>query len=623
VYDRTISSYAVPEIVIGTPDPRIGTELAGYRIDALLGAGGMGVVYRAHDPRLERDVALKLLPTELGSNRPFRERFLAESRLAASLEHPNIVPIHEAGEADGVLYIAMRYVEGISLAALLEREGSVDPERALQIVGAIGKAVDAAHASGLVHRDVKPSNVLLVLRGGALEHVYLADFGISKRIAGAEALTATGQVLGTVDYVAPDQIEGGSVDGRSDVYSLGAVLFECLAGVPPYRRDDPVSTIWAHVHDPVPSLSQRRPELPTAIDDVLASALAKDPSGRFPTCGELVAAARVALGLGEGRAPGDLQRPPPRALDEHCLLLLDSMLKGRVVPVLGPGANVCEAEHGRNGHTPPDGAGLAERLAGQFGYPRDEPLDLARVSQFVAVTRGAGPLHDELHDLLDVDYAPGRAHRFLARLPPLLRERDAPHQLIVTTNYDQSLERAFTEAGEELDLVSYIAEGKDRGKFWHLRPDGSGTLIETPNTYASELSLERRTIVLKIHGQVDRHPERAWESFAVTEDDHLDYLLRADSSGLVPVALAARLRRSHFLFLGYSPSEWGLRLILNCLWGDQTTSYRCWAVQHGPAALELEFWRYRGVDVLDTPLEQYVEVLDRHASALREREAPA
>lgn len=285
----------------------------------------------------------------------------------------------------------------------------------------------------------------------------------------------------------------------------------------------------------------------------------------------------------------------PRTNDDPLREAADALLSGRLVPVLG--ADVAE---------------LAARLSERFSYPLN-PLELPRVAQYVSVMKGPGPLHDELHSLLEVDSPPTVVHRFFASLPPLLRARDVPHQLIVSTSYDLALERAFLDAGEEFDVVSYVAEGRNRGKFCHIDPGGHGTLIERPNEYASELSLDRRTVILKLHGQVDRTSERAWESFVVTEDHYIEYLARAEVSSVIPVGLAAKLRRSHFLFLGYSLVDWNLRLLLYRLWGDQPLGYRSWAVDDEPHPFELEFWRKHGVDVLDLPLERCIDALAAHA----------
>jgi DNA-binding SARP family transcriptional activator len=288
--------------------------------------------------------------------------------------------------------------------------------------------------------------------------------------------------------------------------------------------------------------------------------------------------------------------PVAPAAQDRIKDVVETMLAGRLVPVLG--AEVAE---------------LTLRLAERFDYPANGSA-LPQVAQYIAVMKGSGPLYDELHALLDTNLPPTAVHRFFAALPPLLRERGAPHQLIVTTSYDLALERAFLDAGEEFDVVSYLAAGRDRGKFCHVAPDGTGTLIEVPNTYATELSLDRRTIILKLHGQVGRSADdREWESFVVTEDDYIEYLAQAEVASVVPVALGAKLRRSHFLFLGYTMADWNLRLLLHRLWGDQPLSYRSWAVQPEPMPIEREFWRRRDVDVLEIPLERYVSGLARQA----------
>ncbi|MFL5965288.1 MAG: BTAD domain-containing putative transcriptional regulator [Gaiellaceae bacterium] len=282
--------------------------------------------------------------------------------------------------------------------------------------------------------------------------------------------------------------------------------------------------------------------------------------------------------------------------EDHFQAVMNAMLAGRLVPVLG--ADVAE---------------LATSLAQRFDYPSTNGAGpLTRVAQYIAVMRGSGPLYDELHALLDVDATPTQVHRFFAALPPVLRAHGAPHQLIVTTSYDVALETALVEAGEEFDVVAYLATGRDRGRFCHLAPDGTVRLIDIPNTYV-DLSLERRTVILKLHGQVDRSADREWESFVVTEDDYIDYLAQADVASVVPVALAAKLRRSHFLFLGYTMADWNLRVVLNRLWGDQPLSYRSWAVQPHSFGLEREFWRRRDVDVYELPLPDYVDALTAHA----------
>jgi DNA-binding beta-propeller fold protein YncE len=263
-----------------------GTLFAGYRVDSLVGRGGMGVVYRATDLSLQRPVALKLIAPELAEDERFRVRFLRESRLAASLDHPSVVPIYEARERDDQLYLAMRYVEGSDLKTLLEREGKLPPERALGILAQVAGALDAAHRRALVHRDVKPANVLLDEDG----YAYLTDFGIAKQLGGAS--TDSGRIVGTLDYLAPEQVRGDEVDARTDCYALGCVLYECLAGVPPFRRATEAETLWAHMRDdPLPVTGH------SALDPVLAKGLAKDREDRYGTCVELIDAAAGALGL--------------------------------------------------------------------------------------------------------------------------------------------------------------------------------------------------------------------------------------------------------------------------------------------------------------------------------------
>jgi len=274
----------------------VGEDFAGYRLRSVLGRGGMSVVFETENPRLGSVVALKVLAPELAEDDLFRERFLQESRIAASLNHPNVIPIYDTGPCDGLLYIAMRYVAGRDLRAVLKDQGHISPAQALMLIAQAGRALDAAHRRGLVHRDVKPANILIE-RGADDEpdHVYLADFGISKHSRSRSGLTATGQLVGTIDYIAPEQIQGKSVDGRADIYSLGCVLYECVTGRVPFKKDLDAAVIWAHVEELPTAPSTVRPELPHGIDDVIARALAKDPNDRYSTAHELVAAARGAL----------------------------------------------------------------------------------------------------------------------------------------------------------------------------------------------------------------------------------------------------------------------------------------------------------------------------------------
>ncbi len=297
----------------------VGSEIAGYRLEEQIGWGGMAYVYRARDVQLGRNVALKLLSPQLGVDESFRQRFIRESRAAAGVDHPNIIPIFAAGQSDdGVLYIAMRYVQGGDVRQLVHREGPLPAERAIGIITQVASALDAAHLNGLVHRDIKPANMLLDSSAGGDEqdHVYLADFGLSKRSLSTTGfssmvtgLTSTGQFLGTPAYVAPEQVEGQTVDGRADLYALACTAFEMLSGAPPFEREDDLAIMWAQVSAPPPALSEQRPDLPPAVDDVIRRALAKNPADRYPACLAFAAALRAALGLhGQPSA-----RPEPSA----------------------------------------------------------------------------------------------------------------------------------------------------------------------------------------------------------------------------------------------------------------------------------------------------------------------
>ena len=279
---------------------RVGSEIAGYRIVSLLARGGMGEVYLAEHAGLQRRVALKVLAPEFAEEPGFRERFVRESRMAASLDHPNVVPIYEAGEAEGRLFIAMRYVEGTDLRALIRRQGPLEPSRAVAVVAQVADALDAAHRKGLVHRDVKPANILIARDGReGVEHVYLSDFGLTKRAASESGVTGTGQFVGTLDYAAPEQFEGRPVDARTDVYSLGCVLYESLVGRPPFRRETDAEVMYAHLLEEPPRPSAERPDLPAGLDEVVAKAMAKRPGDRYPT-GHALGQALTVTVIAEG-----------------------------------------------------------------------------------------------------------------------------------------------------------------------------------------------------------------------------------------------------------------------------------------------------------------------------------
>ena len=270
-----------------------GTELDGFVIEAVAGRGGMGVVYRARQNRPDRIVALKVIASGLAEDPQFRTRFQRESSIAAQIEHPNVIPVHAVGEADGLLYIAMRFVDGTDLRALFAQEGRLEPGRAATIVDQVAQALDAAHAHGLVHRDVKPANILIQATA-AREHVYLTDFGITRHIDGSHGLTGTGAFLGTIDYVAPEQARGERVDARTDVYSLGCVLFQALTGTVPYPLDNEMAKLYAHDSKPPPSVTERAPDVPVSFEAVLARAMAKSPDDRYLSAGDLGRAALTA-----------------------------------------------------------------------------------------------------------------------------------------------------------------------------------------------------------------------------------------------------------------------------------------------------------------------------------------
>jgi serine/threonine protein kinase len=293
-----------------------GSLFAGYRIEGLLDRGGMGVVYRAADVELDRTVALKIIAPEHTRNADAVMRFKAEARLAASLEHPNIVPIHRGGEFEGVLYLAMRFVPGTNLRQLVDR-GRLDMDRVQRVTASVASALDAAHERGLVHRDVKPANILISGEGGR-EQVYLTDFGLTKQLGAQSSLTRTGAWVGTPDYVAPEQIQAEKVDGRADVYSLGCVLYEMLTGSVAYPKDNDMAKLWAHVTDPPPAPSLERPELVKAFDEVVARATAKDPDGRYSKASELSAAVdRAAAEQRRLLEPDGLQATRAAAAPSH------------------------------------------------------------------------------------------------------------------------------------------------------------------------------------------------------------------------------------------------------------------------------------------------------------------
>ena len=321
-----------------------GSTFAGCRLEAVAGRGGMGVVFRATQLALQRSVALKAITPELAADTDFRERFQRESLLVASIDHPNVIPIYEAGELDGTLYLIMRWVDGTDLRTLLTTSGRVSPGRAIELVRPVASALAATHRRGLVHRDIKPANILIA-RGDEEDddHVYLTDFGIARRTDG-ESVTRTGVFVGTVDYTAPERFEGGKGDAASDIYSLGCVLFEALTGHVPYGRPTSVSKIYAHVADPIPSARDEAREVPEELDAIIAKAMAKRPEDRFGFAGELTAAlgqAAKALDTGERITAAPEPRPDatevvaPTVITEDASRHRSSRPRRRPQPVRG------------------------------------------------------------------------------------------------------------------------------------------------------------------------------------------------------------------------------------------------------------------------------------------------
>jgi tRNA A-37 threonylcarbamoyl transferase component Bud32/CheY-like chemotaxis protein len=313
-----------------TADAHLGRVLAGYRIEERIGRGGMGIVYRAEHLKLRRRAAIKIIAPELAESEGFHDRFNREARMAAALQHPNIVTVYDAGEEDGLLYLAMQYIEGSDLSTVLRNQGRLRPYRALDVCRQVAAALDAAHAHGMIHRDIKPANVLIEGRTA-----FLTDFGLTKRIEGSQTqLTQAGDVVGTIHYVAPEQIEGGRVDARTDIYSLGCLVYHCLSGELPFGRDTDVAVIYAQLSEEPPRLSAVRPDLPAGLDAVIAKALEKAPERRFQTCADLMSAARAVIDAAGPLADTATPRPVP-AFGDHSDVPTATGGGGRHVPPAG------------------------------------------------------------------------------------------------------------------------------------------------------------------------------------------------------------------------------------------------------------------------------------------------
>jgi serine/threonine-protein kinase len=459
----------------------LGSDFLGYRIEELIGRGGMGIVYRAYDLRLKRTVALKLVTPELALDERFRERFARETELAMSLEHPNVVPIHDAGEVDGRLYLAMRLVPGRDLRQLLRAEGALEPSRALAICDQVANALDAAHTKALIHRDVKPSNVLL----DESEHAYLADFGLTRRPEEHGARAGEGRSIGTPAYLAPEQLEGKPVDGRADVYSLGCLLYECLTGEPPFAGDSALAVAWAHLEEKPPSASARNPDLPDAIDAVIRKALAKAPDGRYPTCAALVADAEAALGL--------RQRPTLRS--RRLLLLAAGVILALAAAVVAIAIN-------RSQTTPQPQVGSAQNPITVLSL-LDESAGFAKVLKAFERKTGLKTQHETTPDVEAV------LRTRLSGNPPMLaivpssriladlaREGvlEPLASLGISNSYlSQNYSKAWTDLGT-VDGKTYgvAAQAHSKSLFWYRPNDFKAMGLTVPKTWAQLLSVTKK-----------------------------------------------------------------------------------------------------------------------------------
>jgi serine/threonine-protein kinase len=482
----------------------LGSDFLGYRGEELIGRGGMGIVYRAYDLRLKRTVALKLVTPELALDERFRERFARETELAISLEHPNVVPIHDAGEVDGRLYLAMRLVAGTDLRQLLRAEGALEPSRALAICGQVASALDAAHAKALVHRDVKPSNVLL----DESEHVYLADFGLTRRPEEQSTQAGEGRSIGTPAYLAPEQIEGQPVDGRADVYSLGCLLYECLTGEPPFAGDSPLAVAWAHLDEEPPSASERNPDLPDAIDAVIRKALAKSPDDRYPTCDALIADAEAALGL----------RQPPIFRRRRLLLLATGVILALVAAIVAIAIY-------RSQSTPQPEVGSAENPITVLS-PLDEPAGFAKVLKAFERKTGLKTQHETAPDVVPVLRAR------LPGTPPMLAIVPSPRILAdlarkgvlkplvslgISNSYlSQNYSKTWIDLGT-VDGKTYAVavQAHSKSLFWYGPNDFKAMGLTVPKTWAQLLSITK-----KIHA-AGKTPTPwalgAWNSWTLTD----------------------------------------------------------------------------------------------------------
>jgi serine/threonine protein kinase len=434
---------------------RRGSLVAGYRLEAQIGAGGMAVVFRARDERLGRLVALKILAPALASDEGFRRRFIAESRAAAAVDDPHIIPVYEAGEAGSVLFIAMRFVIGGDLRRVLEQEGPLSPGRAVEFISPVASALDAAHGAGLVHRDVKPANILVDARPDRADHVYLSDFGVSKGALSSVSLTGTGQFLGTPHYSAPEQIQGLAVDGRTDQYALACVAYELLTGVLPFERDQGMAVMLAHLSQPPPSLGAG---FPRAADEVLARALAKAPEKRYGSCRDFADALRQAFGL--------ISDAPRRS----------ASASGRPQPQIAEPRQSFRLAAARAGTADPSAAATIDRL------PDSGPANAATVPPAAVIATGSLPLAAARASLTGTSWSSGVENALAAGPVRATLSETRPSHRALPRRSGPGRQRWPIVTGALVALVAVVVLGgfllvhSTAGQYY-LTVDGNGQVV--------------------------------------------------------------------------------------------------------------------------------------------------
>jgi streptogramin lyase len=487
-----------------------GTMLGRYRIVSLIRRGGMGEVYLAEDERLGRRVALKLPAPELAADPSFRERFLRESRLAASLEHAAIVPIYEAGEHAGRLYLAMRYVAGDDLGTIIHRDGPLEPVRAVGLLSQVADGLDAAHELGLIHRDVKPGNILVATG----DHAYLTDFGLTKRRGSGSALTRTGQLVGTLEYVAPEQIQGRDVDALADQYSLGCVAFEMLAGRPPFEAAHDAALLYAHVHADRPRVSDRG-DLPRSVDAAISRAMASSPQERFHTCGDFARALATALAGARSAPDGGRRRGRRTALLVATLVVVATAGVGLAVLATGPGT---KGNGGSSGTAPPDGALL--RLDPASGHvltvediPGHQPQQPRASAPAFDLAVGEGGVWDWRGSvIIHVDPEDGELVETISTPGVGSVEMDLGHQTLWVT-------------GEEVHLYRFNPATNDPLKALRLPT----VAHPASSNAASDVAVDRRAVwVSTLVGEIVRVDPGTLEQGVATLDASFDRIAAAD-----------------------------------------------------------------------------------------------